>query len=176
MKGWLREGLVLGLVVCSAGCGAPARHRPAPTKRARPGPTEVEVRGGRVYLPDVKGQRLWEAEADLIKGDFLSGGGKMFGVKCRVLENGKPAITARAREALYLPEQKGILLRGGVKAEWPERAAKVDAEEMLWALDRKTLEAWGNVRVLRGEERLQGNHLKSDLRLDTMELSNEEKK
>jgi len=174
MKAWRRLKIILALAVCAAGCGAPKGEPTAAERKEEPKPAEVRVRGGRVYLADAKGERLWEAQAELMEGDFPRGQGRLLKVRCRLLENGKTSITASAAEASYRPEKREILLRGGVNAQWPEKAASLNAEQMLWALEQRTIEARGKVRLVHGAEHFQGSRLRADFGLNWFELVNGE--
>jgi len=166
------ESLLLAL--CAAmtiGCGGAQRTGPAEVKKEEKAARGlVTVRGGKVYLADAKGRRQWEAQADLIEGDFLGGEGKMLGVKCTLLENERPVLTAQAGEAIYRRENRQVLLRGGVEAKWPDKDTKLNADEVTLALGEREVEARGRVRVVLPEGNLQGRTLRTDFALHSIEL------
>jgi LPS export ABC transporter protein LptC len=164
------------IVLClplTAGCGSrpTAKSEPSPPiERPKPTKAVVEVLGGKLYLADKQGKRLWEAQAERIEGDFLSGEGRMEGVKCALLENEKPVISLQAEEASYRPATQEVHLRGEVTADWPGRSLSMSAREVTLSLEKSTLEARGDVVLKRGEESLQGSLLKGDFGLKAMEL------
>lgn len=165
--------LALCAVSLAAGCGAPrAQRKPvaAPTEAKPSAPATFRIKGGEVALADPNGRRQWEAHAELIEGDFAGGQGRMYKVTCRLLEGDKPVLSAQAGEAVYRPKERKVILSGGVKATWAQQPAQVTADRMTWSLDSKTVEAQGNVKVVRGEEQLSGGALRADVGLKTMEL------
>jgi LPS export ABC transporter protein LptC len=128
------------------------------------------MRGGNISIADMTGKRIWQAQADLMQGDFLSGQGKMLSVKGNLLENGNKTITMQSKEAAYQPKTREIILQGKVKADWPKETAKIQADTIIWSLDRQQLTATGNVNFIRGEEYLKGNRLQADFKLRKIDL------
>lgn len=174
---WAGLALVVGFL-CLAGCAAPRpRSKTAgPKKTAKLPPTEVNVRGGQIYLTDPKTGRQWAAQADSIAGDFPSGRGKLRKVKCSISENKKVVINGRAEEATYFPEKKHVLLQGKVWAEWPDRGLHMTADQMTWALETGKIDARGHVKLTRPEEVLTGERLLADIKMKSFELGNGEEK
>ena len=163
--------LALCAVSLAAGCGAPrAQRKPVTAPKETKPPATFRIKGGEVALADPNGRRQWEAQAELIEGDFTGGQGRMYKVTCRLLEEGKPVLSAQAGEAVYQPKERKVILSGGVKATWAQQPAQVTADRMTWSLDSKIVEAQGNVKVVRGEEQMSGGALRADVGLKTMEL------
>ncbi len=154
------------------GCGTPREESPRTETKPQVREARVEVRGGRIHLADSDGRRLWEAQADSIEGDFLSGEGRMYKVKCTLLEADKPAVTAEAGEAAYRPDGQEVMLRGDVKAEWPDEGVNIHANQVTFNLEKRTIEARGDVRLSHREEHLQGSLLRTDVALGSVELTN----
>jgi LPS export ABC transporter protein LptC len=173
LKQW-RVGLVLLLCLTFfMGCSQPKMVTPTEAKPQKP---EIEVRGGSISVADATGTRVWQAQADLMQGDFLSGKGRMLGIKGNLLENEAKTITMQSDEATYQPKTREIILRGDVKADWPEEAARVQADKIIWSLDRQELIATGKVDFARGEEYLKGDHLQADFNLRKIDLTDGEGK
>lgn len=115
--------------------------------------------------------RIWQARADTIEGDFPSGTGKLKRVRARLLVKGISAMAAEADEASYQPTQRMVLLRGNVRAAWPAKKAKLHAESVRWSLEKRTLDAHGKIRIDHGQDMIQGNHLHADTELKQLEVT-----
>jgi LPS export ABC transporter protein LptC len=177
LRRWVSLLILLGLVDF-AGCAAPKPRgeTAGPKKTAELPPTEINVRGGQIYLTDPKTGRLWTATADSIVGDFPSGRGKLRNVKCSISENKKTVLNGRAAGATYLPEKKEVILRGKVIADWAAKGLQVTADQMTWALETGKIDARGHVKLTRPGEVLTGERLLADIKMKSFEMRNGEEK
>jgi LPS export ABC transporter protein LptC len=168
----LRRGAALLSLLLIFGC-APAGKPPAPPKtpaKKMPSQAEMSSEGSKISLQMPGSKQTWKAEAARVEGDFISGAGVMYQVKCALLENDRILVSAEAAEARYNKEKQEITLSGGAEVFWPEKKAKMQAEKVVWQLATSLLTADGQVHFSGNLGQLTGNHLQGDLNLKTLEI------
>jgi LPS export ABC transporter protein LptC len=172
--------LIFLLAALCWGCSGPRKAPPtsarvgskaggaAPGKAATINPlagATGKIRGGEIIVADPTGRRWWRGAADSIEYDYDRQRAVLHDVRCVFIENAKQSLEARAPVVTVNLKERRVLLSKGVTAQAPETRTLLRADRIQWQVKEKELDAWGNVKYVRGDMMIEGDHLRADLAL-----------
>jgi LPS export ABC transporter protein LptC len=172
-------GLLCLLAGLCCGCGG-ARTAPPETKAAPKATgavaakaaessalagSKLRIRGGEIVVADPTGKRWWQGAADSIEYEYDKQSAILRNVRCVFIENDKRSLEARAPLVSVNLKERRVFLSQGVNARAPETRTLLRADRLEWQVKDKELDAWGNVKYVRGDMMIKGDHLRADLAL-----------
>lgn len=177
----LAAGLMI-VVVVSNGCRqepgsaserptAPGSEHPSePGEGERLAGAHARIQVGELVVADPEGRRLWRASAQVIEWDYDKQQATLRDVECVFVEDGQPALEARAPSVIAYIGERRVVLEDGVTARSRQTRTSLRADRLEWQAKEQEVYATGNVKYVRGDFVLTGPRLRADLSLKRARL------